>query len=243
MNKNGYRIDGGSPPGSTAFSAERTPMRRNSKAPHATKSVKTQQAGYASTETRILLVIVMIAVLASSTFLRNRIWQDSVRLWEDVVAKSPAKARPHYQIGFYYDKKERMNEAMHEYQTALRLGQDLLSDRAHNNLGNIYGKQGRFEEAIREFQAILAHNPNDGAAHTNLGIIYAKQGRMSEALREFQTAIQSDPKDASAHYAFGNAYQEQERLDEIMPKHITTSGYCTGSRYVLQKRSRNFRRQ
>ena len=216
MNKNGQRVKAGFLPGAKASSAERPPLRRDPRFVSAAKNVDPPQAGFSSTGTRLLLVIVMTILLASATFMRNRVWQDSVCLWEDVIAKSPSKVRPHYQLGFLYDKNERIDKAMQEYQTALRLGPDPLSDRAHNNLGNIYGKQGRFEEAIREFQAILAFSPNDAAAHTNLGIIYAKQGRMDEALREFQAAIQSNPDDAAAHYAFGNAYQQRGLLDEAM---------------------------
>src|SRR5512143_928729 len=104
MNKNGHPVETGSLPAAKASSSDKLPLCRNPKALQAAKSVKMPQAGYACTKTRILAVIVTIVVLTSATFLRNRVWQDDVLLWEDVVSKSPAKARPHYQLGYYYDR-------------------------------------------------------------------------------------------------------------------------------------------
>jgi tetratricopeptide (TPR) repeat protein len=212
MNKNGHPVETGSLPAAKASSSERPSLLRDPKAHQTAKSLKTPQTGYACTGTRILVVIVMIVVLASATFLRNRVWQNSLLLWKDAVAKSPAKARPHYQLGYYYDRKERMNEAMQEYQAALRLGPDyLVAEWAHNNLGNIYGKQGRYDEAISEFKATLAIHPSDSVAHTNLGIIYAKQAAYTRHCANSRPPFKAIP---------------------MTPQHITLSGTPTRSRDV-----------
>ena len=59
-----------------------------------------------------------------------------------------------------------MDEAMREYQAALRINPD-YSD-AHNNLGVVYWQRGRLDEAKREFQTALRLNPRYVAARNNL---------------------------------------------------------------------------
>jgi hypothetical protein len=47
----------------------------------------------------IVLFSVVILLLAAASFARNGIYHEDLRLWQDVVEKSPAKARPRYQLG------------------------------------------------------------------------------------------------------------------------------------------------
>ena len=164
---------------------------------------------------RTVLVAVMVSgalVFAGATYLRNEMWGDAIRLWSDVVKKSPGKARGYYNLGLSYDREGKLEEAMSHYLTAIRLEPYLA--KAHNNLGNIYGKQGRFPEAIREFQTVLAFDPADAAAHSNLGVAYAKQGQFAEALQEFRTALGLNPDFAEAYKNLGIAYMDMNRMDE-----------------------------
>ena len=47
----------------------------------------------------------MIALLAMAAFQRNKVWKNDLVLWEDVVQKSPHKARPSNNFGFALDKE------------------------------------------------------------------------------------------------------------------------------------------
>jgi len=77
---------------------------------------------------------VIILLLAVVSFVRNRTWGDEITLWEDVVSKSPQKARPYLGLGKAYIDEDRTNDAMEAFQTALRLKPDYAE--AHNNLGS-----------------------------------------------------------------------------------------------------------
>src|SRR3990172_7873637 len=92
-------------------------------------------------EIKIISVVVLTAivlVLSVVTFIRNRVFQDEHVLWRDTVTKSPNKARPHYQVGLSYDRKEQFEEAIQAYRTAVRLALverwETVADRARNNL-------------------------------------------------------------------------------------------------------------
>ena len=71
---------------------------------------------------------------------------------------TPTDAEAHCNLGVIYGQQGRTDEAIREYQAALRINPDY--DEAHYNLGVIYRQQGRIDEAIREYQAALRINPD-----------------------------------------------------------------------------------
>jgi protein O-mannosyl-transferase len=150
------------------------------------------------------VMVLAAVVLTGTTFLRNRTWRDGIRLWTDVVSKSPRKGRAHYNLGLAYDRNEDPADAMKYYITSISL--DPNNGKAHDNLGNLYARQGHFQEAIREFRTALALNPEDSAAHNNLGNVFAQTGRMEDAFRAFHNALTIDPDNAEAYFNIGKAY-------------------------------------
>lgn len=155
---------------------------------------------------------VIVLIFAIATFFRNTVWQNEVRLWEDVAKKSPAKARAHLNLGLAHDKKGRTEDAIDSYLTALRL--EPGSAKAHNNLGTIYVHQGRFGEAEQEFHAAISNDPGFAPPHYNLGNLYGKQGRFEEALRELRTATRLDPDYAEAYVIKGLIFGRTNRLED-----------------------------
>jgi Tfp pilus assembly protein PilF len=160
----------------------------------------------------IPIIVVIILALSVTTFARNNTWRDDVSIWEDIVKKSPNKARPHNNLGVVYRQEGRLDEAMKEYQIAVRLNPSYAD--AHINLGVIYQKQGLLDEAMKEYQIAVSLNPKNAVVHNNRGIIYGRQGRLDEAMREFQAAVRINPDYADAHSNLGVAYQQKGRLDE-----------------------------
>ena len=142
------------------------------------------------------LVLLITLTLSTATFMRNTVWADSARLWEDVVRKSPNWDRPHNNLGTVYYDRGRLEDAMREFQTAVRLN-DSYAD-AHNNLGVVYEQLGRLDEALKEYQTSVLLKPDNADMHNNLGSIYERLGRLDEAIREYRSAIRSNPEHADA---------------------------------------------
>ena len=160
----------------------------------------------------ILSLVVVVIFFSALTFTRNAIWTDEVRMWKDVVSKSPHKARGHLNLGIALGKKGRIEEAMREFETTLKLNSG--EAKAHNGLGMGYYHQGRLDDAIREYQTALAINPRDANVHINLGIVYQRKDLLDEAAREFRAALRLNPNDAGAHNNLGVILGLQGRLDE-----------------------------
>jgi tetratricopeptide (TPR) repeat protein len=164
-------------------------------------------------------VITVVVILGGATYGRNRIWQNEITLWEDVVLKSPEKSRPHLSMGNIYFRQNRIDKALLEYQTALKFKPD--SSDANNNLGNTYVKQGRFVEAISAYKTAIQFNPDNVAAYYNLGIAYVNQNLYDEAISAYKTAIQFRPDYADAYNNLGVSYAKQNRLDEAISAYKT----------------------
>jgi tetratricopeptide (TPR) repeat protein len=151
----------------------------------------------------------LILLFSLAAYQRNRIWQDELSLWSDVVRKSPNKARTHLGLGAVYKEAGRQDEALQEYKTAVTLKPDY--GEAHNNLGVIYKEQKKWSEAIQEYQAALAFKPDYAEAHNNLGVVYKETGRLKEAAREYQTALSIKPDYPHGYYNLGLLYHEMKK--------------------------------
>jgi len=157
---------------------------------------------------------VIVLLLTTVTFVRNRTWGDEITLWQDVVRKSPGKARTYNNLGNAYLDEGRMNDAIEEYKIALRLRPDYPA--AHYNLGNVYKKRGRMNDAIQEYKTALKLAPNYAEAHNNLGNVYHKLGRMNDAIQEYKTALRLKPNLASAHHNLEIVYAELNSMYEAL---------------------------
>ncbi|MHB8773168.1 MAG: tetratricopeptide repeat protein [Syntrophales bacterium] len=165
------------------------------------------------------IMILLVIGLSLTAHARNRVWQDEMTLWQDVVKKSPHKLRPHYNLGESYLKQGRFADAIREFQTAL----DLKPDQAqpHYNLGMAYQKQGRLDDAIKEYQTALDLDPNLVKPHHNLGAIYQNRGYLDDAIKEYTMAIKLNPGYPASYYNRGVVYQTQGRLDDAIREYRT----------------------
>jgi len=158
------------------------------------------------------VAISLVISVSYATLNRMAVWRDDVTLLTDMVKRSPAAPVPHYSLGTAYLKQNRLDEAVDEFITALKLEPDYAD--AHNNLGYAYLKQNRLDEAVNEFLSALKLKPDFADAHYNLGTAYLNEKRLDEAVVEFITALKLKPDYAEAHNNLGYAYLKQNRLDE-----------------------------
>jgi tetratricopeptide (TPR) repeat protein len=146
--------------------------------------------------TMTVLLAALSLVFGIAAHQRNNVWKTEMGLWEDVVEKSPHKARPHYNLGKSYQQWGMDWEAIKEYEIAVRLKPDYV--KAHNNLGIVYLKVGRMEEAIKEYRLTIGLDPGFKEAHFNLGIAYLDKGLIEEAQAELKRTLEIDPGYARA---------------------------------------------
>jgi Flp pilus assembly protein TadD len=161
-----------------------------------------------------VLLVVTSLPLGVAAHQRNYVWGDGVTFWEDVVKKSPGKARGHNNLGEAYNNRGLVDEAIEELEIALELKPGYAE--AHTNLGIAYTKKGLLDEAEVEHLEALKIIPDYAVAHNNLGIVYAGKGELDRAVKEYKTALRLMPEDPEIHNNLGVAYASQGRTSEAM---------------------------
>ncbi len=85
---------------------------------------------------RLAVTAGVVLTFAFMTVSRNPVFANNIALWEDAVTKTPAKPRPHFNLGQAYQDAQRIPDAIREYQQALALKPDIHA--AYSNLAAIY---------------------------------------------------------------------------------------------------------
>jgi protein O-mannosyl-transferase len=136
-----------------------------------------------------LAPIAAILVLVALTASRNRVWGSPIRLWSDGVRNAPDLWTAHYVLGNEYQFVGRCQDALPEYQEAIRIKP---SGRALVNVGVCLAQLGRHPEAERIFETALRIGAG-AAAHYNLGLLLASRGRAADARDHLRQALVLDP--------------------------------------------------
>jgi hypothetical protein len=152
-----------------------------------------------------VVMILIVVGLSATAYARNSVWRDEVTLWEDVVKKSPQVYRANFNVGLLHAKNGRFDDAIREFQAAIRINQNYPE--VYNNLGLAYLYKGDTDAALREIHTALTLEPKAGYIYESLGQVYAAQGRNEEAIRTFQTALELDPNCAEARNNLENLHK------------------------------------
>jgi tetratricopeptide (TPR) repeat protein len=138
----------------------------------------------------------------------------------------------HNNLGMAYDRAEMYENAIEEFNEALRLEAGYIE--VLNNLAVTYHRMGQPDKAVEKLKEALRLKPVYPEAYCNLGNIYASAGRFGEAVAEFDAALTLHPNNALVHYCLGNVYAEQETLKldpDYLPARISL-----GTLYAQQGR-------
>ncbi|MEJ2697438.1 MAG: tetratricopeptide repeat protein [Candidatus Sulfobium sp.] len=167
----------------------------------------------------VAALVLVLALFSGITYARNSVWKNETSLWEDVVRKSPDKARPHSNLGYFYMGEGLLDKAHKELLAALRINPGYVE--AHTSLGNVYFLQGKRDDALRELQTALKLNPGYTEAHIDLGNLYSAEGSLDKALGQYEAVLKRNPDHVEAHISLGNVYLMKGRKDEALREYKT----------------------
>ena len=132
----------------------------------------------------VVLALASIALLATTSHVRNQTWRDPVRFWDDVVTKSPKNPKAVYNLGVAYEQKNLLPEATAVYERLVELAPDLPD--AHLRLGVAYALANRIEDAVFHFREELRVDPESekGRELLDTGLEILRHQRERAAPRE-----------------------------------------------------------
>lgn len=151
------------------------------------------------------LVCIVLGVL---TIARNQIWNDTLVLWEDTVAKSPKKALALANLAEAYFVRNMPEKALMTLVQAIELKgdfekfhlgevlQDMNLFSGRFTTGKEYfGKNGKLDEAVR--------NNYESVISNTLGLAYEYLGKPHNAKNSYLTALLLNPANDLAWYNMG----------------------------------------
>ena len=106
----------------------------------------------------------------------------------------------------------RPDEAVAEYQTALRINPDNAG--ALCSLGNVLSSLGRLDEAAQNYESAIRLNPNLFEPHYNLGNLRLEQKRHTDAIEHYQRAVHLNPGHIAIYHNWAAVLREQGRIAE-----------------------------
>ena len=143
------------------------------------------------------LIFLIIGTNSFATYQRNKIWKNEGTLWNDVIAKSPDKARPYLCRGNYYKNLKRNKEALSDFTKSISLNPAYIEP--YNNKGTTLYNEGLLTEALSYLNYAIENSPDYTEAYINKGIVLATQKKYSKALENFNKAIAIEPNNADIY--------------------------------------------
>jgi tetratricopeptide (TPR) repeat protein len=156
----------------------------------------------------------ILAALMVCAHTQASYWRNSELLWEHALSCAPDNYPAHYNLGNYFVKQGRLEEAVGHFQKALEI--QPASYDARYNLANALFSQGKLEDAINQYQKTLALAPDSAQVLNNLGNALAMKGEYEDAVAQYEKALKIQPGYAGAHYDLGQVLLKLGKLDEAI---------------------------
>lgn len=139
-------------------------------------------------------------ILTASTIIRNKVWSSEFSMWQDVLEKSPNKARVRSYAGLHFAKHMMLNEAVQNLVRAVEL--DQANDRYRIYLNHTVAMIAGFEKRSsngRKYQtetelvdpALIG--PWLAVSFNNLGLAYEVLNNPDKAKSNYYNAIGENP--------------------------------------------------
>lgn len=169
-------------------------------------------------KTFLIVISIWFIALSVTSYNRNYVWANQLSLWNDVVKKSPNKARPHNNLGAYYEISGQKLKAKEHYLRAIELKPDYAH--AYNNLGAINAYFDEFVEAEKNYRKAIELSPKYGSAYYNLGTALLKQFKLKEAEESLITACGLKKYHHKCRYNLAITYERMGRMQEAKKWHM-----------------------
>jgi tetratricopeptide (TPR) repeat protein len=161
----------------------------------------------------ILATSAAAAIIASAAVTWHQLgyWNNDISIYRHTLQITTGNYMINNNLGFALQAEGRLNEAIEEYQKAIRANPSYK--KAHYNLGVALDSGGDLDGAINEFRLALQIDPNYTDASNNLGVALANKGYLNAAIQEFQQALLKSPNNTSLHYNLGLVFAGRGDLD------------------------------
>ena len=195
--------------------------------------VRKIQAGVSDFVKIGILALIIGIPLAAGAYIRNEVWTDELKFWDDVVKKSPDKAIGYNNRGNAYGKLGQFELALRDIDRTIasfpKNPREKLawedSDFTPTNMAKTFMNRGQIYSALGDIARSKAdYNrakqvmimPLDTDNMLKQGDMYAKHGSYERAIEEYNKILAWNPQNIEALNNRGNAYSRSNRYKEAV---------------------------
>ncbi len=150
-----------------------------------------------------------LIALGALVWNQSRIYQNEETLWSDTIAKNPSSWMAQTNLGRYYFREGRYEEAAEAYGRVFAIRPEAY--RAHIGRGGALLKLGRTREAEEHFKAALELRPDLYSAHKALARLNWERGNSAVAIAHYEAMIAMFPNNPDPHFLMGRAVEASGR--------------------------------
>jgi tetratricopeptide (TPR) repeat protein len=159
-----------------------------------------------------LLVPVLGAALAASTWVELQYWKDTDTLYTRAMQVTTNNYLAMTLVGAVDEDKGQLDDAIRLYRAAVACKTNYPE--AHFYLGRTLEEKGRPAEAMSEYREALRLRPDFDAAHVMVGLLLAEDKKYDQAVAEYQAALKANPESAAAQSDWGQILLKEGRWQE-----------------------------
>ncbi|MEN6624555.1 MAG: tetratricopeptide repeat protein [Smithella sp.] len=162
---------------------------------------------------KILLFVGIACIGILSILATNQLsyWKNSITLFKHAnIVKGSYLS--HYNLGMALKDKGDIDNAIHEYRSAIAYSP--TNAEVHNNLALALIAKGDYDKAIEELTIVIRINPSHAGAFNNMAMILYLQNKIKFAIPYFMEAIRLQPNYANSHFYLAMALKKDDKLKE-----------------------------
>ncbi|MGE0565518.1 MAG: tetratricopeptide repeat protein [Pseudolabrys sp.] len=126
---------------------------------------------------------------------------------------STAVAAAYRARGSWKEKKDQLQDALRDYDTAIRM--EPRNVEGYDYRADVHQRLGDHDKALADYNMATRIDPSYAAAYYSRGLIYEKQGKIEQAKSEYNSALAVPTVNRIAQWAQDNA---RARLKELSDK-------------------------
>jgi len=167
----------------------------------------------------VAFVTILLILLGTGTYTRNRVWLTEHSLWADAGKKAPGSIRPLHNLAWaYYERIGQYYTALNLYAQALKRQMNNTAQKSLilNNMAGIYFHRGDLHKAAELWQEAVLSFPNYVATKYRLALARENLGQSNEALILLDEILARRPDYVDPLILKGVILLKQRQFDEAL---------------------------
>lgn len=146
----------------------------------------------------LVVLVVFLGICTWRTTIRVKVWENSLTLFNDVIAKQPDLAMAYNQRAAARNQIGDNQGALEDFARAIELDSNYAA--AYNNRGAIRDLLKDYDGALDDYNIAISLSPLYADAYGNRGTVKVRLERYEEALADFNTAIGMNNNKGMTYY-------------------------------------------